>query len=112
MSSGFIPSVYTPILNWLFFFIMEGRDPEKEYIREKEDEKYRTLLEEGKIEDIEKAPDMLTYIYGNITLEKFQTLKKLKRLSRSPNEHEAFQAYRKCIKLCKEHGIEFDRIPE
>ena len=113
MSSGFIPSVYTPILNWLYFFIIEGQDVKKEVLREDLDNTYRTLLHEGKeIESAEKAPDMLTYIYGNVTLEKFQTLKKLKRLSRSPNEHEAFQAYRKCLELCKEYKIEFDRIPE
>ena len=36
-SSGFIPSVYTPILNWLYFFIIEGRNPEREYLREEQD---------------------------------------------------------------------------
>ena len=111
-SYGFIPSIYTPILNWLFFFILEGRNPEQEIQREEEDEQYRLLVEEIEVESIEQAPDMLTYIYGNLTLEKFQTLKKLKRLSKSPNEHEAFQAYRKCLAMCKEHNIEFDRIPE
>lgn len=114
-SSGFIPSVYTPILNWLYFFIIEGRNPEREYLREEQDKLHRTLIydknELSELESVENAPDMTTYIYGNITLEKFQTLKKLKRLSKSPNEHEAFAAYRKCIQLCKEYGIEFDKIP-
>ena len=112
MSSGFIPSIYTPILNWLFFFIQEGRNPEEELLREEQDKKYGLLTEEEEIRNIDEVPDVETYIYGNITLEKFQTLKKLKRLSRSPNEHEAFQAYRRCIKLCKDYGVEFDRIPE
>ena len=108
-SSGFIPCIYTPILNWLYFMVMEGRNIEQEYIRGREDELHRTLLHEEVNTD--KVPDVIEYIYGNITMEKFQTLKKLKRLSKSPNEHEAFSAYRKCISLCKEHGIEFDKIP-
>ena len=113
MSSGFIPSIYTPILNWLFFFMNEGRNVKREILREELDETYRTLIyDDDEVELEEKVPDMLTYIYGNVTLEKFQTLKKLKRLSRSPNEHEAFAAYRKCLELCKEYKIEFDRIPE
>lgn len=112
-SSGFIPSVYTPVLNWLYFFMREDRNLDEEYTREEQDVLYKTLLQEEKsIQSIEDAPDMLTYIYGNITMEKFQTLKKLKRLSKSPNENEAFQAYRKCLELCREHKIEFDRIPD
>jgi len=111
--SGFIPSVYTPILNWLYFFIIEGQDFQKEYTREEQDGIYRQLLQEEKTSpSLENAPDMLEYIYGNLTMEKFQTLKKLKRLSKSPNEHEAFRAYRKCMELCKEHKIDFDRIPD
>ena len=109
-SSGFIPSVYTPILNWLYFFILEGEDLDNESKRLREDEMYRTLLQED-VQLPEAAPDMETYIYGNLTLEKFQTLKKLKRLSKSPNENEAFQAYRKCLEMCKQHNIDFDRVP-
>jgi hypothetical protein len=109
----FIPTIYTPILNWLYFMVMiEGHDVEKELLREEQDEQYRTLLEEGEIKNIEKVPDALDYVYGNLTLEKFQTLKKLKRLSKSDNENEAFQAYRRCLELCKKHNIEFDRIPD
>jgi hypothetical protein len=111
-SSGFIPSIYTPILNWLFFFILEGRNPEREIRREQEDERYRLLVEEREVRNIEKVPEMETYVYGNITASSFQTLKKLKRLSKSPNEHEAFAAYRKCLELCKEYKVEFDRIPD
>ena len=113
MSSGFIPSVYTPILNWLYFFMREDRNLQEEYTRDEQDALYRTLLQEEKsIKSIEQAPDILTYIYGNITMEKFQTLKKLKRLSKSPNEHEAFSAYRKCLELCKQYNVEFDRVPD
>ena len=63
-SSGFIPSVYTPILNWLYFFIIEGQDMDKETRREREDVLYARLLQED-VKMPEKAPDMETYIYGN-----------------------------------------------
>lgn len=113
MGSEFLPSIYTPILNWLYFFLRESMSSPKEILREELDETYKILLhDDDEIESAENIPDMTTYIYGNITLEKFQTLKKLKRLSRSPNEHEAFQAYRKCMELCKQHKIDFDRIPD
>ena len=110
-SGRFIPSVYTPILNWLYFFLQEGQNLEQEMLREEEEVRYGTLRHEEKIDSLESAPDMETYIYGNLTLEKFQTLKKLKRLSRSPNKNEAFQAWRRCMELCEKHGIDFDKIP-
>ena len=54
---------------------------------------------------------MFEYLYGNITMKTFSKLKKLKALSKSPNMNEAFSAYRKCLKLCKEHDVDFDKIP-
>ena len=60
---------------------------------------------------MENTPEMFEYLYGNITLKEFGVLKKLKALSKSNNEHEAFSAYKKCLKLCERHNIEFDRIP-
>jgi hypothetical protein len=60
---------------------------------------------------LKDTPDMVEYLYGNTTLEKFNLIKKLKALSQSPNESEAFQAYRKANELCKEEGLEFDKIP-
>jgi len=48
---------------------------------------------------------------GKVTQEQFQKLKKLKRLSRSPNEHEAFSAYTKCMQLCEAFEVDFDKIP-
>jgi hypothetical protein len=41
----------------------------------------------------------------------FVKIKKLKALSKSPNENEAFLAYRLALKLCKKYGLEFDKIP-
>ena len=40
-----------------------------------------------------------------------EKIKKLKALSQSPNEKEAFLAYRKCLELCKKYDLEFDKIP-
>lgn len=112
MSSGFIPTIYTPILNWLYYMVvLEGRDLEHEMKRERQNKEFGLLQEEVGDDVFKKAPDMEEYIYGNLTYEKFQTLKKLKRLSKSPNEHEAFAAYRKCLEMCKEHRIDFDKIP-
>ena len=112
ISSGFIPTIYTPILNWIYYFVvLEGRNLEHEMKREEQNRAYGLLQEKLDDDVFKKAPDMEEYIYGNLTYEKFQTLKKLKRLSKSPNEHEAFSAYRKCIEMCKQHKIDFDKIP-
>jgi len=54
---------------------------------------------------------MDTFIYGNMTHETFKKIKKLKALSRSDNENEAFLAYRMCLQLCERHGLDIDRIP-
>jgi hypothetical protein len=69
------------------------------------------LEEEHDQVQFKKSPEMVEFLYGNITLETFNKIKKLKALSKSPNEQEAFQAYRKAIELCKEHNLEFDKIP-
>jgi hypothetical protein len=54
---------------------------------------------------------MVEYLYGNITLDMFNKIKKLKALSKSPIDAEAFAAYRKALELCKEYNLDFDRIP-
>jgi len=109
---GFIPSIYTPILNWLYFFMQEEEIPEKEFIREEQEKKYRNLLhEEQNVENMEKVPEAFVFLSGKITYEQFQKLKKLKRLSQGTDEHEAFQAYRKCLQLCEAFEVDFDRIP-
>lgn len=110
----FLPTVHTPILNWLHFFMEEEKDTKQELLREQQDKKYGSQWHdesEYQTEDIENADDMMTYLYGNLTIENFNTLKKLKKLSRSPNENEAFQAYRKCLKLCEQYGLDFNKIP-
>jgi len=68
----------------------------------------RTQEEAVKLKD---TPDMVNYLYGNITLDTFNLIKKLKALSKSPNEKEAFLAYRKANDLCKKYNLDFDRVP-
>jgi hypothetical protein len=60
---------------------------------------------------LKEPQEMVEYLYGHITLDMFNKIKKLKALSKSPNEAEAFQAYRKALELCKEYNLDFDRIP-
>lgn len=132
----FVPSIYTPILNFLFFMFREDTEAvqhkakleeltqhyiEKygyeEFIKKLESgttyvrEQYGDELEDVIGEDTNEPQEMTTFIYGNMTHETFKKIKKLKALSHSTNEKEAFLAYRKCLELCKKHGLEFDKIP-
>ena len=162
----FVPTVYTPLLNMLYFILREsdddfyyGRDMYKRrdainetLVKMNEldhhdndsigignfdaifDEVQKKIYKETKSaservdinkklynetkqsppEDATKLKDpqeMVEFLYGNTTLEKFNLIKKLKHLAQSPNENEAFQAYRKAMELCKEEGLEFDKIP-
>lgn len=155
----FIPTVYTPILNLLYFMLRETEDKDREKYRQRDainealikagqlswddpekdlssseldaliGDKLRELKEEQLVDErrqqvnkqfmgeehdeaqLKETPDMVEFLYGNITLEMFNKIKKLKALSKSPNEAEAFQAYRKAQELCKEYGLDFDRIP-
>lgn len=160
----FVPTVYTPILNMLFFLLRESEPTDSRRYRERDainealikakqlshddnerdltseeltsilDEKFKEINEQTIADErrskvnqqfqteqksrpkeeeaaLKETPDMVSYLYGNITLETFNKIKKLKALSKSPNEQEAFQAYRKAVTLCKEHNLDFDRIP-
>lgn len=109
-SSGFIPTVHTPVLNWLFFFMNEHKNPQKEQERTQLNEQVGHMTHR-EVNVMENTPELFTYLYGNITLDVFSKLKKLKALSRSSNENEAFRAYRKCLALCEEHKVDFDKIP-
>ena len=120
---GFIPTVHTPILNFLHFLMYEYKDEDSYRNNEisnimfgnaskatkEHDREVGRLLHEN-IER-ENVPQMETFIYGNMTHEEFKKVKKLKALSRSDNEHEAFSAYRNCIKLCEKYSLDFDKIP-
>lgn len=155
----FIPTVYTPVLNFLYFMFKETEDEDRMKYRQRDainealvkakqlshddierdlsgteleelignklkelheeqlvDERRqeinkRFLDEEREKAELKETPDMVEFLYGNITLEVFNKIKKLKALSRSHNDAEAFQAYKKGLEMCKEYGLEFDRIP-
>jgi hypothetical protein len=62
-------------------------------------------------ENTNNPQDMDTFIYGEMSNKTFQKIKKLKALSKSENEKESFLAYRKCLELCKRHGLDFDKVP-
>lgn len=132
----FLPSVYTPILNWLFFSFREETTEQSSkmkleeltqyYIEKLGYEGFIKKLEEGSTyvhevydedlenilsDDTEEPEEMDKFIYGNMSHDMFKKIKKLKALAQSPNEKEAFLAYRKCLELCKKYNLEFDKIP-
>jgi hypothetical protein len=111
----FLPSRITPILNFLYFFMMD-EDVDKQSEREEMNNQYGLLNEEYTTEDKghgnSNPPDMMNeFIYDNMSYDMFKKIKKLKALSQSANENEAFQAYRKCMALCKEYDLDFNKIP-
>ena len=111
----FIPSRYTPVLNFLYFILRENnQDAEFETLRTQYNQEYGQLEDKFLIEsseNIKPIPEASEFVYGNVTYETFKKIKKLKSLSRSSNEHEAFAAYTQCLKMCKEHGLDMDKIP-
>lgn len=134
--SGFLPTVHTPILNYLHFIDREDKNGSnvgskgglealteaciKEYgyedlvktLQESVDDNVEiTFEDEVSGDNTEKPKEMEEFIYGNCTSSTFQTIKKLKNLSKSDNKKEAFLAYTKCIELCKKYNLEFDKIP-
>ena len=122
----FIPTQQTPILNYLYFLLCEHGDMaanikvlraanhmDSEYGLLKEELEKKHGAEVHKDHDAEKqgTPNMVSFIYKNIGDDTFSTIKKLKTLSMSENEAEAFVAYRKCMELCRKYNLEFSQIP-
>lgn len=155
----FVPTVYTPILNFLFFMLRETEGTDSAKYRRRDainealikagqlnhddieadlssselealiDEKLKELredqliderrqnvnqefmAEEGDDAQLKETPDMVEFLYGNLSLDDFNRVKKLKALAQSPNDEEAFLAFKKCRELCKEYHLDFDRIP-
>lgn len=124
----FIPTKYTPILNLLYFILKEEAPPAFAELRKEFFEKFgheydglskdelevkygREEHTEPVDENVEDPPEMETFIYGSMTHKVYQTIKKLKRLSQDiSNEHEAFLAYRACVKLCQKYSLDFDKV--
>ena len=129
----FIPTKYTPILNFLFFMMRDGNRPDWVSLQKKVHEQYghvdlnlASAVSEDELESVygqlihedeqdllkdNGTPSMDSLIYGECTHKMFVRIKKLKAMSKSNNENEAFLAYRLCMKLCKKFGLDFDRIP-
>lgn len=122
-NSLFIPTKQTPILNYLFFLLRETKfedidiavlrkfedaDKDIKLLKEEYEKKYGADVHGEHKNDI---PNMMGFIYKNIPDDMFATIKKLKTMSQSDNEQEAFTAYRKCLKLCKDYNLEFSQIP-
>lgn len=132
----FIPSKTTPIMNFIYFLMRDGSHPDwlgihknlnetlghakneevqkvSEAVTEEElDQIFGMLVhEEEKYANVQEPQEMDKFIYGNMTHDMFVKIKKLKALSKSENENEAFLAYRLAIKLCKKYGLEFDKVP-
>lgn len=121
--SVFIPDKKTPILNMLHFLLYEypNANDQLQFLREEtnDGDKFDNIKEDLnkkfgglEFEDIEQdIPEILEFIYENVTTEIFKKAKKLKALSRSDNKEEAFLAYSKCIDLCKKYDLDFDKLP-
>lgn len=112
---SFVPTKYTPILNWLFFMMREDNvDVGWEENRQKYNKQYGHLVDDYDYKEsgnMEEPETMDSFIYGSMSHDMFKKIKKLKALSRSPNENEAFIAYRMCVELCEKYGLDMDKIP-
>lgn len=110
--SIFIPNDRTPILNYLFFMLREKdySPADSKRICEEYEREHGHIVEDIG-ETAKTLPNMVSFVYCNIGDETFATIKKLKTLSRSPNEKEGYAAYRKCLEMCEKYNLEFDKIP-
>lgn len=121
----FHPTVRSPILNMIYFLMREHPDAHKinfnrlaedidrdpDILLKEQNTKYGSEYHDERDEKTaDHAPEMEEFVYGEMTMATYQTIKKLKRLSLSPNEAEAFAAYRKCVEMCKKYNLEFDKV--
>lgn len=110
----FIPTKSTPLLNFLYYLLNEVDDERQDIqvLTEQYNRQHGHLQhDEISTQNVKETPDVHTFLYGNVTADTFVKIKKLKALSKSPNENEAFVAYRKCLEYCQLLGLEFDKIP-
>ncbi len=144
-NSKYIPTVRTPILNFLYFMLRESSNLEtkspkevmteclKQYgyetteevenyidgiaqnfeIEKKLDELGDTIDFENVVskDNTKEVEDIGEFLYGNLTIKEFNTIKKLKSLSYSDNLNEATVAHTKFLELCKKYNLEPERIP-
>ena len=122
--SVFIPDKKTPILNMLHFLLheYEGASDQLQMLREETDrnvdfDQLKTVLNEKfgglSIDDIEQdIPEILEYVYENVTSEIFKKVKKLKTLATDkPKTPEQYAAYGKAMELCQKYNLEYDKLP-
>ena len=122
--SVFIPDKKTPILNMLHFLLheYEGASNQLQMLREETDrnvdfDQLKTVLNEKfgglSIDDIEQdIPEILEYVYENVTSEIFKKVKKLKTLATDkPKTPEQYAAYGKAMELCQKYNLEYDKLP-
>lgn len=111
----FLPTVRTPILNMLYFILRESEEIDRDLYQRRDmaekNKKYIGFEEEKAFESMKEPDDMFTYLYGHITLDTFNKLKKLKSLTTSNNIEESTLAFKKCRELCVKYNIEYDKIP-
>ena len=122
---NFCPTARTPILNMIFFLMREHPDAANinfnrltedlnknpDLLLTEQNNKFGSWQHgEAAEKTAESAPEMDEFIYGEMTHSTYSTIKKLKRLSQSPNKSEAFAAYTKCLEMCKKYNLEFDKV--
>lgn len=155
----FVPTVYTPILNLLYFMLRESEPQDSRKYRQRDainevliktkqlnhdeeepdiskeellamlDEKLKEMHSESMAdiareevntrfaaEEREKAQlrtpgDMETYLFGHLTLDQFNTLKKLKSLTQSSNIDEASLAFKKGKEMAVKYKVDWEKIP-
>ena len=74
----FVPTVYTPILNLLYFLLRESEEEDRDKYRQRDklNEQFGHLREDDfKSEVLKEPPEMVEYLYGNVTLEMFDKIK-------------------------------------
>lgn len=92
--------------------IIDYNQTKSEYRKLINEEFARQRSEKSLYDVLKEPPKMEMFLLGNLTLEQFDTLKKLKRLAvKNNNSYESAQALGKCIELCKKYGLTQDKIP-
>lgn len=112
----FVPTVRTPILNWLYFLMREDLNMEHEQKRIDQNREFGHLQDNydyAQEKNLQEPEDFDTVLYGNVSNSDFQKLKKLKTLAMGNecNEHESALAFTICKELCKKLNVDFNKIP-
>ena len=65
------------------------------------------------VEDIEQdIPEILEYVYENVTSEIFKKVKKLKTLAtNNPRTPEQYAAFGKAMQLCEKYNLDYNKLP-